>query len=385
LNKEVGTVPALFINIRIDSQEKFEFFKVTFSDIANLFDECHIKFRGRCASDCVEFVRQTLKGDVHFYQDLQETDWVAASLEMIKNIKARSLFIYFEDHKLLADPSKLRNILDDFDRCELDYLCYSFFRASQLEAQNLLPLDPHREDLFHSFRLTPQKLPLLGKISPNYYTFSLASMASLRYFQSVLSAENKPIKIFHRLLTSLFLRLFPYPGNRAATRKMNNFLSIFKMRIGVYPPATPFNLENIWFETSEPPLDGWKMGVPFIELFANYDDDNGSYKESLIKRGLYPLDGTKFHSKKLLPSISNQISLNAGQTYDCTYFSHQGRITNPPLVEIQVLQGHLQVSYQNSTSNLTVGNSQLFYANLNPVIKAIETSNLLIKISDENF
>ena len=77
---------ALFINLKIDNQTKFDFFKVTLSDIQSLFTEYHIKFRGKFANDCMIFAKELLPSRAKFYQDIQETDWVAATLHMIDNI-----------------------------------------------------------------------------------------------------------------------------------------------------------------------------------------------------------------------------------------------------------------------------------------------------------
>ena len=44
---------ALFINLRIDKKEKFNLFKTTLTDIEYLFNECHIKIRGKYADDCI--------------------------------------------------------------------------------------------------------------------------------------------------------------------------------------------------------------------------------------------------------------------------------------------------------------------------------------------
>ena len=35
-------MPALFINLKIDDQEKFDFLKVTIADLTGLFEECHV-------------------------------------------------------------------------------------------------------------------------------------------------------------------------------------------------------------------------------------------------------------------------------------------------------------------------------------------------------
>ena len=46
-------MPALFVNLKIDQEEKLDFFKVTFSELIELFDEYHIKIRGNYTSECL--------------------------------------------------------------------------------------------------------------------------------------------------------------------------------------------------------------------------------------------------------------------------------------------------------------------------------------------
>jgi hypothetical protein len=164
-------MPALLINLKIDVKEKFEFYKVTLADLSGLFEECHIKIRGTYSRECVEYAKDQLGNGIHFYQELQEGDWVAATLEILGHVASRSVLLYFEDHKLVATRQRLERVLADFDECKLDYLCYSFFKASQLDVNNLLPLGVTQRELFHEFTLN-NNLNLIGKISPHYCIFS---------------------------------------------------------------------------------------------------------------------------------------------------------------------------------------------------------------------
>ena len=102
---------ALFINIKIDQEEKFDLFKITLTDIENVFDECHIKIRGNLANECIAFAKRLFLERAIFYQDLQENDWVAASLVMVENIKSRSIFSYLEDHRLVKSQKNLSLVL----------------------------------------------------------------------------------------------------------------------------------------------------------------------------------------------------------------------------------------------------------------------------------
>lgn len=380
-------MPALLMNLKIDVLEKSEFFKVTLTDVSDLFDECHVKIRGKYSQECIKFAQGKLGRRINLYQDIQECDWVTATLEMLNQVKSRSVFLYFEDHKLVANRQRLEQTLAEFDQSNLDYLCYSFFRASQLDVSNLLPLNVVHKEFFSEFDLSDHKLNLLGKISPNYYTFSLVSVVSVDYFRDILSAENTKYKIFNKWLTSVISRLFAYPSNKKTLKKINLFLSFLYARLCIYPPSSPFNLEKVWFEFSPTSRKWWKFGVLKQELFANYDDDNGAYGESLIKKGLYPFEASSFSRDcfKNMNNVAHQITLKAGEMFDCTYYSHVGRIRNAPIVQIHVVLGGITVHYKDAVFSLSSGEEQLFYSNLRPVINCVDCAELRIKLFDEIF
>jgi hypothetical protein len=380
-------MPALLINLKIDVLEKFEFFKVTLADLSGLFEECHIKIRGAYSQECTKYAQDKLGSGICLYQELQEEDWVAATLEMLSHVASRSVFLYFEDHRLVASRQELEQTLADFDKCNLDYLCYSFFRASQLGVNNLLPLGVTKRKLFHEFTLNDSNLSLIGKLSPGYYTFSLVSLVSVNCFREHLLTENKKIKIFNRKITSIITLLFSYPRYKKVFNKINHVFSSFGARVCIYPPSSPFNLEKIWFEPPMPNHDGWKFGILKQELFANYDDDNGAYGESLIKRGLYPFEVQPHgaDSTEHLNNVLCQIALNEGEFFDCTYYSHKSRIRRAPQVEISVVSGRVVVLYQGASFPLSSGGAKFFYSNLGPVIQCVEPSEVQIKVFDEAF
>lgn len=379
-------MPALLVNIRIDSEDKLEFFKVTFADIAGLFDECHVKVRGRLGQQCVDFARGVAGGKVRDYQALQQEDWVAATLDMVRQVKARSVFIYFEDHRLVAPLDALQRTLRDFDESALDYLCYSFFKASQLEARNLLPLAPKVHPEFDSFALDSRNLDLVGRISPNYYTFSLLAIASVEYFTAMLSSENHRRKVYSRALLAIFTRAFRYPGYRKAFARLRAWTAPLGFAFVPYEPSSPFNLEKLWHETVLGPR-AWKYGIPRSELFANYDDDNGAYGESLIKKGAYPLQPDNFDRGGLaaMRGIAYPVDLEAGILLDCTYHSHNARIRRAPVVEVSVEAGSVDVSYQGRRARLGSGESRCFYSNLGCILHCDAPARVQLRVLDEAF
>jgi hypothetical protein len=380
---------ALFINLKIDNKEKFDLFKATLSDIEHLFNECHIKIRGELAIDCLIFTKELFSDRATFYQELQENDWIAATLVMINNVKSRSIFFYLEDHKLTSSPDDLNLVLKEFDEHKLDYICYSFFRASRLDTNNLLPLNPKKRRKFSEFILNSKNIKLIKKISPLYATFSLVSISSTDYFKKILRDENKKYKFYSRKLSSLLFIIFSYPKYRVIINLINFFLSFINLRLCFNPINSPFNMEKLNIEMNIFELNSykekWKYGILHNELFANFDDDNNAYGESLIKRGLYPFDLKKKVNTDFNNSINFNLKINKGDSYDCTYYSQIHRIRSCPRVSIKVNSGKLSIKYKDDNIILAKNNCQSFYTNLSPIIYCIEDAEISMSIHDECF
>lgn len=380
---------ALFVNLKIDNQTKFDFFKVTLSDIQDLFSEYHIKFRGKFAKDCMMYAKELLPNHAKFYQDLQETDWVAASLLMIHNVKSQNIFIYLEDHRLISSSNDLSLVLNEFDEFQLDYLSYSFFRASHLDINNLLPLKPKHHKKFSEFFLDKENIKLIRKISPLYCTFSLPSICSKNYFKEILHRENKKFKIYLKKLSSLLSIVFPFPKYLIIINYINFFLSFINTRLCFNSIDTPFNMERLNTEMNLFELkyfkSKFKYGILKNELFANFDDDNKAYGESLIKRGLYPPDAKIDLNNDIKNFINYNIELNVGNFYNCTYYSQIHRIKTLPQVRIEVNYGKLNVNYCGKDVNLAKGDHHTFYTNLSPIIKCIEKAEISVSVYDECF
>jgi len=377
---------ALFINIKIDNKIKYNIFKNTLLDLKGIFNEFHIKYRGSHTNQCIEYTKKIFNENekLSFYQDLQGDDWVEASLYMLSNVKSRSIFLYFEDHKLTSSITHFSEVLSEFDDQQLDYLCYSFFNASVLGIENILPFNPKKTKNLHSFEYSKSQNKLIGKISPRYFHFSLVSICSVEYFKSILISSDMSIKIYNSNISSLLSRLFTYPSHRYVESSINNFLKHFNMYLCHFNPSSPFNLEKIWFQDLEIKRS-LKIGVLTKELYTNYDDDNGSYMESMIKRGLYPFEKYVNFSidKNDLSGIYFKTNLMDGELYDCTYFSRNERITSSPVVHITVITGKLKISYNSDTINLSSGENMYFYSNKRPTLISMGESSVEIGVFDE--
>ncbi len=375
---------ALLINTFINDELKFNHFKITFSEIFKVFQSIHIKVRGSFRNKCIDYVLLRVNNNVFTYQDIDNNDWIASTLLMVKNIKDANIFLYNEDHKLNCGIIKFKKILEAFSEKNIDFLSYSFFKASKLNSFNILPLKPTQDNLISHFYIDKEKLKMIGKISPKYYYISLIALFSNKYINYILNRENYRYKLYINPLSSIIARIFNY-RRRKIYIYINSFLNKFNINLCPYPINSPFNFEKIWFENKYL-ISKWRYGIPNYELFINYDDDNGMYGESLIKRGLYPFNNNYFINKlkgrrDLLSEFI--LDLDADQIYDCTYFSAISRINLCPVLVLHVLSGEIDLTTLNDNLILKEDKKIFLYSNISPKIIAITDCQIRISIFDE--
>jgi len=378
-------MPALFINIKIDKPEIFYFFKITILDIVDSFDEGHIKVRGNYKDECIGFLK-TFDKDYRYYQDLQEKDWVEASLIMLENVKQRSVFLYLEDHRLLKAKQEFESVMSEFDRLELDQLQYSFFNAKGVEKNNTLPFLPIESEYFSQLEIDSLNYKNWALVNQSFCTFSMASIASVRYMSLILNNNNKRFKLYSGLFSKLMSKIFSYPKYILLFEYFNKALRLFSAKLFYYSPSAGYSNEMLWFQNG---FEIYTIGLLKKELFANYDDDNGSYGESLIKRGLYP---TTFEHHIFLKSIISEvkikevirIKLMPNETYDFTYYPNIGRLSFPPFIEIQLDRGSIIISYMGKEINVKETDKDLYFSNMSPKVRANKDSELKITIFDCN-
>ncbi len=287
----------------------------------------------------------------------------------------------------MTSSEVLKLVLKEFDDLKLDYLCYSFFRASYLDIKNLLPLNPQKKKNFSEFFLNKENIKLIKKISPLYANFSLASICSTEYFQKILQEENKKYKIYLKKLSNILAIIFRFPKYRVIINYINFFLSFVSLRLCLHPYDSPFNMERLnkdmnYFELNSYKYK-WKYGILSKELFSNFDDDNNAYGESLIKRGLYPFDGNIEVKKELDNAVSFLINLKKGEYYDCSYHSQIHRINILPRVFLKINKGQVKVNYSNQELTLSQGDYHGFFTNLCPVINCLDDAEITLSVHDE--
>ena len=183
--------------------------------------------------------------------------------------------------------------------------------------------------------------------------------------------------------------IFPFPKYLIFINYINFFLSLINTRLCFNSIDTPFNMERLNTEMNSFELKYFKSklkyGVLKNELFANFDDDNKAYGESLIKRGLYPPDVKIELNNEIENCTNHTLELNAGNFYNCTYYSQIHRIKTLPRVHVEVNYGKLNVNYCGKDIILAKGDHHSFYTNLSPIIKCIEKAEISISVYDECF
>jgi hypothetical protein len=373
---------ALLVNVRIDSEEKYSFFQKTFSDIYDLFDEVHVKIRGSFSMPCQDFIENLKVVNLKMYQHLKGDDWFSDTSSMVFCIESDVIFNYVEDHILLNSRDKLSALLKEFSTQKVDFMPYSFYRASKLSENNLLPLIPCAFNFFHVIDLDNKSIQILGKISPNYFIISLLGIFSKKYLEIGFSTRNLKLKIYSRYLTSVIKRFFP-ARHQLFLKKINSVLRIFNARLFLTSYASPHDLERRWDDVD---LDQrLRIAIPKEEYFANYDDDNGAPGESLIKRALYPLsiflDNFDKSTERLKP-ISFHKKIDGDSIWHCCYYPEIPRIEYPPIILIEVETGYIKLKTKNGIFIKHAGESVAFYSNVSISVITVEAAEIKIFIYD---
>jgi len=199
--------------------------------------------------------------------------------------------------------------------------------------------------------------------------------------------ENKRMLLHFKKVNSAISRILPYPKSKYFINYINKFFSRVGIRVCMHDPSSPFNLEKMWFESSACLNKTFNFGVLKKELYANYDDDNGADGESLIKKGLYPFNANISTNRryKIKNVVGYELSLDSGDQFDCTYYSNKMRITDVPIITIEVIEGKINVNYNGDIDILSSGRIGKYYTNLHPIIKCYESSKILLKIYDSAF
>lgn len=371
-------------NVRINSEEEFYQFKKSIKHLFKFFEEAHIKIRGKYKIQSLDYLNNLKINKLHLYQNLDEKDWVSTTKKIIDSILDRNIFIYVNDHFIVAKDEAFKDLINEFDDNNLDYLRYSFFGGYSLNTENILPLEPSQRSSLDFIDIDKNKYKILRKISPNYFNFSLVSMVSKDFLKKLISKENKRIKIF----SSFFSRILESFLNIYTIKKFFSYINNFFSRLNViflfYDKSSPFNLEKT-IDESEKLFSSYRLGILKEEIFANFDDDNTVYKSSLIKRGLYPfgdLNSDEKLKKYKFEPISFKKKIPSGKEFSLKYVPLNGRIIDLPIIQIEVLKGRIKL-FGSDKEFLNKGEILSIFSNLKHKIMAFENSIVKIDIFDK--
>ncbi len=370
-------------NVYINSVEKCTLFKQTFPRVYKVSDNWLINIRGKYREDVVKYIEDNFPDSNEncvFFPGLDDGDWAKSTRKMLERSKYDYVYVFLEDHFLLKPISHLKDVIRDMENNNIDYFQYSFFNVG-LHTNSIEKIYPDYTDFFCSFILDAERLCEAKENHRYFFPYSLASVASKHYFLRLLEVEEKKIIkvpiVFQEILEKIFLH---YPRNRSFWFVINKIIKKIGLRLTIYSPATPFNLEKSLFDFDRD-LMPIKVGVLREELFANWDDDNGISDSSLIKRGLYPLSFV-IENVEYEPVIFKKYNQKKGKSLKFQYYADKSRITDIPLKYISVESGSLKIVSSLEAVNLNTGEHVWVTANIPHVITAIEDCWYNVYIQD---
>ncbi len=370
-------------NIFINSDSKFELFKQTFPRVYGISDNWLINIRGKYHENVVKYIGDNFPDSNEncvFFPGLDDGDWAKSTRIMLERSKYDYVYVFLEDHFLLKSIDYFKEVIQDMEDRSIDYFQYSFFNVG-LHTNSIEKIYPEYTDFFYSFILDPERLCEVREKHRYFFPYSLASVASRSYFLKLLELERKRIIKVPSIFQEIFGKVSPrYPRNRLFWFVFNKIITRIGLRIAIYSPATPFNLEKSLFDFDEK-LMPIRVGVLREELFANWDDDNGISDSSLIKRGLYPLSFV-IENVEYEPVIFKKYNQKKGKSLKFQYYADKSRITAIPLKYISVESGSLKIVSSLEVVNLNTGEHVWVTANIPHVITATEDCWYNVYIQD---
>jgi len=362
-------------NIYLNSSGALEKFQESFPLVYEISDNWLINIRGKEHDAAIAFIKKTFpnsEATCTIFSGLDDTQWAASTTLMLKSARYEYLYVYLEDHFLMKPLSQMREVIKEMMKLKLDYLQYSFFNVG-LNLDSLEVFQPDQaEHLFH-FTFKPEHIALAKKTNPTFYPYALPSISRLSFFKKLLTIEERRLIKIPRTVQGILENVyFIYPRNRQLYFKLNGWLQNFGLRIVIYTPGSPFNLEKSLHDCDASLLP-YELGVLREELFANWDDDNGVTNTSLIRRGLYPRR-LQYEQKtpKLAAESFKEETLKKKVKVARRYHPNTGRISTLPLKVIRVHEGSVRISGPTEEHTLHKGETITLYANIPHTLEAIE-------------
>jgi hypothetical protein len=239
---------SLFANFRIDSVERLQRMKDSFSSMLDInFLNYVVNIRGALSHEARRFIEHSIPERLIISTEEDARGWMDQSLDLVEKLSADRIFIWVEDHIFVSSPKLFLETIEEAFYAGADCLYYSFLTPAITSQYSNLEI---YGDGLHS----------------RMYTISQDSIK-----------KNLPWIKGQSIYTSSMVTVVT--KNRFIHR-----LSNFKGELLRWPHETPFNFEQIWaFER----LNKVIIAIPKKELFVSIDDDL-DFNYSLISRGLYP-------------------------------------------------------------------------------------------------
>lgn len=353
-------------NVFINSPEKLDLFKDSFSLVYKISDNWLIYIRGGYRKQVVAYIKKEFadyKKNVIFFDNLFENNWAKSTSQILEKSKYDYIYVFLEDHFLLRSIKHFKQVINSMEKNDIDYFQYSFFNIG-LPVYSIEHLYPDSVDYFYTITLNSNQVPKLQKSNKSFYPYSLAGVLSKRYFNQLLNIEKKYLVKVPFLVQALMENTgFLYPKNRTFWFRINQLVKKIGLRFVIYLPSTPFNLEKSLFDCDKELLP-LKVGVLREELFANWDEDSKLSGSSLIKRGLYPKYFRVNNQKKPKLADCKITALRKGYSSSHQYFPDTGRVLKLPMKYIYVKKGSLKISSKRESFILNTGRSAWIVASI---------------------
>ena len=238
---------AIFANFLIDNEERLQRMKDSFHSFKEVDPyQWLINIRGRFKRQATLFLQEELGEKLNLFNLQSRQGWIHDSKIIAKNIKSDYVFIWIEDHILVATPLYFKNCIIEMNKFNADQLWYSFYDSSK---NQFSIIEPHKLGNYITLNKLVYDLSektRINNIDNDSYIVSLLSIMSKNFFTKILMSPKPYLKR--------------------------------------YPKHTPFDFEK---KSKDKVSDIIFHSLPNQELFASIDDDKG-LGSSLISRGLYP-------------------------------------------------------------------------------------------------
>jgi hypothetical protein len=265
---------AIFANFFIDNEERLQRMKDSFHSFKEVDPyQWLINIRGRFKRQATLFLQEELGEKLNLFNLQSRQGWIHDSKIIAKNIKSDYVFIWIEDHILVATPLYFKNCIIEMNKFNADQLMYSFYDSLCKEYSII---EPHKLGSY----ITLKKIDLDAMLK-----IKDQNIKKSHYFDS---NDDFIINCLASIISkSFFTKILMSP----------------KPYLKRWPKHTPFDFEK---KSKDKVSDIIFHSLPNQELFATIDDDRGLPGSSLISRGLYP----KRHGKEKNIYLITKESIN---------------------------------------------------------------------------